>query len=419
MAFAGAAQAPRPAFAAAPPRGERFLNVTLFIAVLASAIAFVEPSPHDGLMIVLALVALLTGLKFDRTLAVPFFLLLAWNIAGAVALFRIAGDSKSTQYAITSFYLALAAMLFACVLAQNTLARVQTLRAAYILSALIAASAGIAGYLRLVPGAYDLFTEFGRALGTFKDPNVFGPFLILPALFVLNDAVSRRVSFTGIFTLGILLLGLMLSFSRGAWFHFAVSAAVTIGLSFLTAPNDRTRMRIFGLSAAGFAVLGLAIVVLLSTDTIGQMFSQRAQLVQSYDVGEGGRFRLQELALSTLLDYPAGMGPFEFGRRFGLQQHNVYLQAFIVYGWAGGLSYFLLIGATLVAGLRSAFIRTPWQPYAVAAFGAFAGEVIEGAIIDTDHWRHFFLILGVVWGLAAASFRARAALRFAPAVAPR
>jgi hypothetical protein len=113
------------------------------------------------------------------------------------------------------------------------------------------------------------------------------------------------------------------------------------------------------------------------------------------------------------------MGPFEFGRRFGLQQHNVYLQAFIVYGWAGGLSYFLLIGATLVAGLRSAFIRTPWQPYAIAAFGAFAGEVVEGAIIDTDHWRHFFLILGVVWGLAAASFRARAALRFAPAVAPR
>ena len=27
----------------------------------------------------------------------------------------------------------------------------------------------------------------------------------------------------------------------------------------------------------------------------------------------------------------------------------------------------------------------------------------ESAIIDIDHWRHYFLILGVLWGLMAAS----------------
>jgi len=26
-------------------------------------------------------------------------------------------------------------------------------------------------------------------------------------------------------------------------------------------------------------------------------------------------------------------------------------------------------------------------------------------VIDTDHWRHFFLLLGMIWGLAAATFR--------------
>ena len=36
----------------------------------------------------------------------------------------------------------------------------------------------------------------------------------------------------------------------------------------------------------------------------------------------------------------------------------------------------------------------------------------EGAIIDSDHWRHYYLVLGVLWGLMAAS---RAYLRRRPA----
>jgi hypothetical protein len=41
----------------------------------------------------------------------------------------------------------------------------------------------------------------------------------------------------------------------------------------------------------------------------------------------------------------------------------------------------------------------------------------EGFVIDTDHWRHFYLILGIIWGLAAASRAAKRAphLSMAPA----
>ena len=49
-------------------------------------------------------------------------------------------------------------------------------------------------------------------------------------------------------------------------------------------------------------------------------------------------------------------------------------------------------------------MRTPWQPYLIAAVAAFVGEVAEGFVIDTDHWRHFFLLLGMIWGLASATF---------------
>jgi hypothetical protein len=49
----------------------------------------------------------------------------------------------------------------------------------------------------------------------------------------------------------------------------------------------------------------------------------------------------------------------------------------------------------------------PWQTYLIAAYAAFVGEAFEGFIVDTNHWRHFFLLLGLVWGLTAASINLR------------
>jgi hypothetical protein len=68
------------------------------------------------------------------------------------------------------------------------------------------------------------------------------------------------------------------------------------------------------------------------------------------------------------------------------------------------MAYVGLLLGTLFVGLRTSLAHTPWQPYAITAFATFVGEVAEGFIIDTDHWRHFFLLLGIIWGLAAATF---------------
>ena len=35
----------------------------------------------------------------------------------------------------------------------------------------------------------------------------------------------------------------------------------------------------------------------------------------------------------------------------GLQQHNVYMQGFLVYGWLGGAAYLALVAITLLLGL--------------------------------------------------------------------
>jgi hypothetical protein len=383
---------------------ERLLLMVLYITVLASSVAFIEPSPHDAMMGVLALACLIAGLRFERHVALLFLLLLAWNIGGLLSLFNVPGQEQTVQFGFTSLYLALAAVLFAGLFAHNTMARIVAVRSAYVLTATVISLAGIAGYFSLFPHAHDLFATNDRALGAFKDPNVFGPFLIWPALVVLERMLARRARLGDVLIVGILLFSLLLSFSRGAWFHFAVSCLIMIGLAFLTAETDRKRIRIFAMSSIGIAAVAAFFVILLSFDSIASMFQERAQLIQSYDVGSGGRFVLQEQALTALLSFPNGMGPFGFSNAHGgTQQHNVYLQAFLVYGWAGGIAYITLLAATLSTALRTVFVRTPWQPYLICAVAAFIGEMLEGFVIDTDHWRHFFLLLGMIWGLAAAT----------------
>ena len=70
-----------------------------------------------------------------------------------------------------------------------------------------------------------------------------------------------------------------------------------------------------------------------------------------------------------------------------------------------GHGLLLLLLSTLWIGLRTLLLRTPWQPYLITAYATFVGEVVEGFVIDTDHWRHFYLLLGMIWGLAAATLR--------------
>ncbi len=65
---------------------ERLLLIVIYIAVLASSVAFIEPSPHDALMGLLAVACLIAGVRFDRKVAVLFLLLLIWNGGGLLSL---------------------------------------------------------------------------------------------------------------------------------------------------------------------------------------------------------------------------------------------------------------------------------------------------------------------------------------------
>ena len=66
----------------------------------------------------------------------------------------------------------------------------------------------------------------------------------------------------------ILLGGLLLSFSRGAWGHFAISAAVVVVLLLLTTPDPHMRARIV-LFTVGALIAMVLLFVALMLDQFG------------------------------------------------------------------------------------------------------------------------------------------------------
>ncbi len=135
---------------------QRLLNIVLFVTVLTSSVAFIEPSPHDGLMIVLLFICVGARVPFDRKLAPLVVLLTIWLVGGCLSLIQVGDQQQTIQYVATSFYLALAAIMFACLFCDGDLVRLTILRRAYILAALIATAAGYIGFFHLLPGS-DIF----------------------------------------------------------------------------------------------------------------------------------------------------------------------------------------------------------------------------------------------------------------------
>src|ERR1700722_6193105 len=170
----------------------RLLNLVLFITALTSSIAFIEPSPHDALMIVLLVACVAARTNFDRKLLPLLFLIAVWLIGGFFSLMQVGDNTKDIQYAGTSVYLGIAAIMFACLFSDGNMQRLSILRRGYIFAALIATAAGYIGFFHLMPHS-DIFLDNDRVSATFKDPNVYGPFLVFPIVWLLVSLLVRGI----------------------------------------------------------------------------------------------------------------------------------------------------------------------------------------------------------------------------------
>jgi hypothetical protein len=394
-----------PSSATSAPRVIALQRALVWLVGASGAVVFIEPSPYEVVTLAATVMFFATGLRL-RLVFMPLLLLLCLlNIGYSIGAIPFIDQSEVANWIATSWYMAVTVIFFAMVVSEDTEARLDMLRRGLIVGGMIAALSGIAGYFNLVPGGHDLLTLYERARGTFKDPNVLGAFLILPALFVLQSVVTDRLgkSFRSTVALGIMALAILLAFSRAAWGGLAITSGFMLALMVLTSPSRARRSRIIVMSVVAVIVVVMLLAVLLSFDSVSEMFRQRASFDQSYDEGRFGRFGRHILGADMALDLPFGIGPLQFHNYFPEDTHNSYLNAFMSGGWLAGVCYPALVFVTVIMGFRHVFVRVPWQRAYLAIFSAFLGTVGESFVIDTDHWRHFWMMLGAMWGMFAAA----------------
>src|SRR5262245_17802376 len=120
------------------------------------AIVFIEPSPYEIATLLASVVFFATGMRMRPLFMLLLLLLFLLNVGYTIAAVPVMDRPGVANWVATSWYMAVSVVFFAMVVSEDTQARLDMLRRGLIAGALVASLAGIAGYLNLVPGGYDL-----------------------------------------------------------------------------------------------------------------------------------------------------------------------------------------------------------------------------------------------------------------------
>src|SRR5215467_4879683 len=173
---------------------ETLRALLLWLMGFAGAFVFIEPSPYEIVGILAIAVFAVTGLTLRPPLVPLILLLILLNVGYAAAMLQVVDQSKVVTWVLISAYLAATAIVYAAMLGANTQARLAYLMRGTLAAGLVASLVAIAAYFHVFGGLSDLFLLYGRARGTFNDPNVLGAFLVLPALIAFQRTLTERLS---------------------------------------------------------------------------------------------------------------------------------------------------------------------------------------------------------------------------------
>jgi O-antigen ligase len=397
---------------------------------------FIEPSPSDFLFCAALLLGLITGHYRPKlsgsslAVALLFFTYFIACIPGIIA----AGDkSGALKYFSVTLFLFFTALFLGTYGQKNN---INSLLRAYILAAFLSFLAGFIGYCGVFRDY--LMADDYRVKGLFKDPNVFGPFFVPAILLVISDIKQRVLLKTRIIVhillIFFLTLGVVFSFSRGAW----VSLCISLFFYFVLTGELKHYLKPRRFVAVA-ALLALFVGVLFSPPLksagISDFLLERAQL-QDYDVN---RFRSQQGGLELALENPLGIGPGQFENKIGaitkyrLSAHSLYIRTAAENGFIGAVSLLAALGCLLLSMFRLYMRKTPvpepgplpagdmtassdgvvnaaerrksgplWKtcrpdknPILAAVIAILIGLLVSGLEVDTLHWRHFWFFIGI------------------------
>lgn len=369
-----------------------------------------EPAACDLFLVAAVLMCVGSGLSLTPAIMPLFLFLLIYNVSGLFSYTLIPDDIlESKAYLIGLALTSISGIFIAAYVTVDPVHRYHVIMRAYWIGATIGAILGMISYFKIQP-LYAFLPDFaGRAVGGYKDPNVYSTWLVYPAITMLQGFIlgSLRVRFFSVVSFMLIFMALFLAFSRGAWVNAIMAAGIMIFFTFLLSPSNKLRGRIVFSAVAGSFIFAIILGILLSIPATHDLFLDRFTLVKSYDAGETGRFGNQLNSIPILQVLPFGLGPYQFAAVFDLAPHNTFLNSFSSAGWIGGIAYITLIVSDFIVGFRTMLVRTPFQPFAIAVFACLVSVVLQGVQIDTEHWRHLYWMTGIMWGFFAASFAYR------------
>lgn len=385
---------------------QTLLNAVFAVFVFSGLLAFVEPSPYDFVSFLAIPLWFIGGFRINRVQVPILVLWTIFEITGFAALLPHWDDADARLYQFQSLYLYGTVVCFTLFFGERTTERAEICLKAYTFGAAISAFISILSYFDVGGLGGQLITVEGRVSGTFKDPNVFGSYLLLGIAYCFQDLLigrgPRRILSLATFIL--LFVGVFISYSRGSLGATTLVLVIMMITTYMTSASRSDRRRVLIMSAGAVCIIALILLAVLSDENVRDFFLVRATQ-QDYDEGATGRFGNQLRSIPMLLSLPNGFGPLRFRLFFDLEPHNSYIGGFANNGWLGGFSWILIVLLTCYVGFRLISLPSPYRRLAQVVWPVLFAFLLQGFQIDIDHWRHVFLLFGLVWGLEAARMR--------------
>jgi O-antigen ligase len=354
----------------------------------------IEPAPSDGVFAVVMAVGLVTG-RFDiRRVPLTVFALVGALIGlNLISAVEAVDPAVAGRYFAITLYLGVFSIWFTGYLRTERRARLVVV--SYIVGAVLVAVPSTLALFAPVPGSDLLLTIDGlRAQGLFKDPNVFGPFLIPPTLFLLEELMRPRLlrfrTSTKALMFLALVLGILFSYSRAAWANLVIAIGVMLVVMALRRGGGRRAAMILVLVTL---TSGVVFATIALTGSVG--FLQERASLQSYDVD---RFGAQATGVELAQRYPFGIGPGQFDVVSPVSTHSTYVRVLAEQGVLGLFTVLALVLVTLVLAARNAVLgRDTYGIGSAALLGIWVGLVVNSFVVDTLHWRHLWVVAAMIW----------------------
>jgi O-Antigen ligase len=367
-------------------------DAAIALGVLLLAVVRIEPAPPDLVFAVALTVAVVTARFSLRRVPLGVTALVSVFLAlNLLAMLEVVDAQRAVQFFGITLYLGVLGLWLASYV--SSVSRARLVVGAYIAAAAASALLAVLALFVAFPGS-ELLVRGPRAQGLFKDPNVFGPFLVPPALILLEEIAAPRLfrlrPAVKVALLSLLATGIVFSFSRAAWLNFAVGSFVLLTILALRRGGGRRALAVLAGVVAAVAVLFSVVAV-----TSSLSFLQERARFQTYDTQ---RFGAQLSGVDLALQYPLGIGPGQFERVSTLSAHSTYVRALTEEGVVGLAVVLALLLLTFGFALRNALLGLDtYRIGSAALLGAWCGLLANSIFVDTLHWRHLWVVAALIW----------------------